>query len=407
MHTYCTQNRHKARTQIAMGFIEPSLLESDDTDHFTCSICMQLLDTPSSPSGCKEGHVFCAACLRDALKATPRCPTCRADSSPDALTRSRPLETVINGLRLRCAHGAAPPSAEPDAKRQKKDEVVEIQKGAVVAASSCSWRGKVADYQAHLAECLFEPHSCKHCGAMVCKRDDARHAVVCTVTCPFFGCGHRCPRAEMAQHHVDAADAHARASTAEISALKESSAAATRRIKELEDLSQWTVVNVDFRLKANDCFTIPATGVKAAISPWFPVWGGLNLRFRWLSYAPDARGINGLNASECYCLMTDVTKEACDGVEFYGQLGACDAPEHATGPRIRWTCALPANPYKFSGATETGHYTSASVSFADGPADLEKRSQMTQPDGTIRFMGKYMFRDPWRHSYLCRYEGIE
>ena len=402
MHTYYTQ----LATRIAMGFIEPSLLESDDTDHFTCSICMQLLDTPSSPSGCKEGHVFCAACLRDALKATPRCPTCRADSSPESLTRSRPLETVINGLRLRCAHGAAPPSAEPDAKRQKKDEVVEIQKGAVVAASSCSWRGKVADYQAHLAECLFEPHSCKHCGAMVCKRDDARHAVVCTVTCPFFGCGHRCPRAEMAQHHVDAADAHARASTAEISALKESSAAATRRIKELEDLSQWTVVNVDFRLKANDCFTIPATGVRASISPWFPVWGGLNLRFRWLAYAPDARGINGLNASECYCLMTDLTKEACDGDEVHGQLGACDAPEHATGPRIRWTCALPANPHKFSGATETGHYMSGSVSFTDGPADLEKRSQMTQPDGTIRFMGRYMFRDPWRHSYLGQYEGI-
>ena len=169
-----------------MGLIDPSLLETDDTDNVTCSICMQLLDTPSSPAGCKEGHVFCAACLRDALKATPRCPTCRADSSPESLTRSRPLETVINGLRMRCAHGAAPPSAEPDAKRQKKDEVVEIQKGAVVAASSCSWRGKVAEYRAHLAECLFEPHSCKHCGAMVAKRDDARHAVVCTVTCPFF-----------------------------------------------------------------------------------------------------------------------------------------------------------------------------------------------------------------------------
>ena len=244
-----------------MGLIEPSLVETEDTDNITCSICMQLLDTPMSPAGCQEGHTFCASCLQKAIKAAPRCPTCRAASSPNALTRNRFAENVINGLRMRCAHGAAPPSAEPDAKRQKKDEVVEIQKGAVVAASSCSWRGKVADYRAHLAECLFEPHSCKHCGAMVARRDDAQHAAVCTVTCPFFGCGHRCPRAEMAQHHVDAADAHARASTAEISALKESSAAATRRIKELEDLSQWTVVNVDFRLKANDCFTIPATGV--------------------------------------------------------------------------------------------------------------------------------------------------
>ena len=53
-----------------MGFIEPSLLETDDTDNVTCSICMQLLDTPMSPGGCKEGHTFCASCLRDALKAT-------------------------------------------------------------------------------------------------------------------------------------------------------------------------------------------------------------------------------------------------------------------------------------------------------------------------------------------------
>ena len=227
-----------------MGFIDPSLLETDDTDNVTCSICMQLLDTPMSPGGCQEGHTFCASCLRDALKAAPRCPTCRAASSPDALTRNRFAENVINELRMRCAHGAAPPSAEPDVKRQKKEEdVLEHQKGAVVAASSCSWRGKVADYRAHLAEhCLFEPHSCKECGAMVAKRDDARHAVVCTVTCPFFGCGHKCPRAQMAQHHVDAADAHARLTGAKIRALEASSATAlgavsalAARLRDLED----------------------------------------------------------------------------------------------------------------------------------------------------------------------------
>ena len=142
-----------------MGLIEPSLVETEDTDNITCSICMQLLDTPMSPGGCQEGHTFCASCLRDALKAAPRCPTCRAASSPDALTRNRFAENEINGLRMRCAHGAAPPSAEPDSKRQK---IVEHQKGAVVAAStpsSCSWRGKVAEYRAHLAECLFEPRA--------------------------------------------------------------------------------------------------------------------------------------------------------------------------------------------------------------------------------------------------------
>ena len=387
-----------------MGFIDPSLLETDDTDNVTCSICMQLLDTPMSPGGCQEGHTFCASCLRDALKAAPRCPTCRAASSPDALTRNRFAENVINELRMRCAHGTAPPSAEPDVKRQKKEEdVLEHQKGAVVAASSCSWRGKVADYRAHLAEhCLFEPHSCKECGAMVAKRDDARHAVVCTVTCPFFGCDHKCPRAQMAQHHVDAADAHARAATAEISALKESSAAATRQIKELEvrveDLnqqSQWTVVNVDFRLKAIECFTVPATGVTRAVSPWFPVWGGLSLRFRWMTYAPDARGINGVPPNQCYFLMTDLTEESYDGVEMYGKLAI-----HGTG--CYWAPGSRAGPVKFSGTARNENYMSASVSFTDSAADLQIRSQMEKSDGTVRFMGRYMFRDPWRQSYLRR-----
>jgi hypothetical protein len=192
-----------------MGFIEPSLCESDDTDHITCSICMMLLATPMMPSGCGEGHVFCAECIREALKATPRCPTCRADSPVDALTRSRPLESMINGLRMRCAHGAAATVAEPDAKRQKME----------INAATCTWRGKVADYPAHLTECLFEPHSCKHCSAMGAKRDDAAHAVVCTVTCPFFGCDHKCPRADMASHYVDAADEHARSTTDKINAL--------------------------------------------------------------------------------------------------------------------------------------------------------------------------------------------
>jgi hypothetical protein len=40
------------------------------------------------------------------------------------------------------------------------------------------------------------------------------------------------------------------------------------------------------------------------------------------------------------------------------------------------------------------------MSITDGPADLQERGKMMQPDGTIRFMGRYWFRDPWRQSYL-------
>ena len=31
---------------------------------------------------------------------------------------------------------------------------------------------------------------------------------------------------------------------------------------------------------------------------------------------------------------------------------------------------------------------------------LQERGKMMQPDGTIRFMGRYWFRDPWRQSHL-------
>ena len=46
------------------------------------------------------------------------------------------------------------------------------------------------------------------------------------------------------------------------------------------------------------------------------------------------------------------------------------------------------------------NYISSSVSFTDSAADLQIRSQMTKSDGTVRFMGRYWFRDPWRQSYL-------
>ena len=208
----------------------------------------------------------------------------------------------------------------------------------------------------------------------------------------------------MAQHHVDAADAHARASTAEISALKESSAAATRRIKELEvrvdDLSQWTVVNVEFRLPAALCFTVPPTGVGGAMSPWFPVWGGLNLRFRWLSYAPDARGINGLDPNQCYGLAVDLTEENCDGVLMYGKL----AVHATTPPYLSWVLASRAVPAKFSSTERDGSYICSSMSLTDSPANLQLRSQMTRPDGTLRFMGRCMFRDPVASEFLGRDE---
>ena len=124
----------------------------------------------------------------------------RADASVAALHRNRRVEAELDGLRMRCTHGRAGP-VEPDTKRQRTD----------LEPSHCDWRGKVAEYRAHLTECPFEPYKCEDCGEMVARREKEAHAAVCKITCPFFGCSHKCTRAEMAQHHVDCADVHARA----------------------------------------------------------------------------------------------------------------------------------------------------------------------------------------------------
>ena len=113
------------------------------------------------------------------------------------------------------------------------------------------------------------------------------------------------------------------------------------------------------------------------------------------SYAPDARGIRGMAPNHCYALMTDLTKESYDGVEMYGKLAI-----HGTG--CYWTVGSRAEPVKFSGTARDENYISGSVSFTDSAADLQIRSQMEKSDGTVRFMGRYMFRDPWRQSYLRR-----
>ena len=112
-----------------------------------------------------------------------------------------------------------------------------------------------------------------------------------------------------------------------------------------------------------------------------------------MTYAPDRRGINGVSPDRCYALMTDLTEESYDGVEMYGKLAI-----HGTG--CYFTHAGRADPFTFSGTERNGHYISSVVSFTDGAADLQLRSQMTQSDGTVRFMGRYWFRDPWRQSYL-------
>lgn len=203
----------RPRCNRKMGFIDPELLVSAaDAEGHTCCDCMNLLEKPRSV--CREGHHLCLECACNVISRTPKCPECRADATLAGLHRNRPLEATINGLRMRCVHSAAAATpAEHEAKRQKTDaeEVVAV----------CTWRGTVADYRAHLDECIFEPYKCADCGEMVARRDKEPHAEVCKMECPFYGCNHKCTAVEMDVHHVNFAAAHARSTAAALKAAKE------------------------------------------------------------------------------------------------------------------------------------------------------------------------------------------
>jgi len=239
-----------------MGFIEPALLEGDQAEGLTCSICMLLLEAPRSV--CGEGHLLCLDCARQALSRTPKCPECRADASVAALHRNRRVEAELDGLHMRCTHGRAA-APEPDTKRQRTD----------LEPSHCDWRGKVAEYRDHLKECPFEPYKCEDCGEMVTRREKEAHAAVCKITCPFFGCSHKCTRAEMAQHHVDFADAHALAAAAALKAAKEE-----------------TPFKFCWSVPAERAFPPPAGEVVTFQSPNYTIWPGLLATLAW---AGDAR----------------------------------------------------------------------------------------------------------------------
>ena len=177
-----------------------------------------------------------------------------------ALHRNRRGEAELDGLHMRCTHGRAA-APEPDTKRQRTD----------LEPSHCDWRGKVAEYRAHLAECPFEPYKCEDCGEMVARREKEAHATVCKITCPFFGCSHKCTRTEMAQHHADCADAHARAAAAALKAAKEE-----------------TPFKFCYSIPVDRAFP-PSGGVSDTINSLeYTIWPGLYAFVSWAGFPPGA-----------------------------------------------------------------------------------------------------------------------
>lgn len=155
----------------------------DEVDEvFICGICTMVLVRPRS---CQEGHTYCQDCISTWLQSHSTCPIDRNALTLGTLTNNRPVQTMIQKLKVRCSNfefEAPPPAAAGRAHKRLKQEIV---------VTGCPWTGTVQQRVEHLAqECDFEELECPHadCEEKMARRDLDAHTESCDyrmVTCEF------------------------------------------------------------------------------------------------------------------------------------------------------------------------------------------------------------------------------
>ena len=125
-------------------------------EDLTCPICLHLFVAPMQ---CKDGHVFCKACIEKVLQSKEECPMdCRRLQVAD-LSRALVVENMMDKMRVLCPHAAQHTEGE-----------------------DCGWVGKVSERQSHLDnECQYAEVPCLHdgCEVRVQRRVMIEHAVSC------------------------------------------------------------------------------------------------------------------------------------------------------------------------------------------------------------------------------------
>ena len=90
-----------------------------------CSICDDIFRNPVRLKSC--GHTYCMRCILQWGKHNFNCPLCRVNFTDKDIRTDIIASNIINDLELYCIY------------------------------SGCPWKGKVADFEAHLANCYFDP----------------------------------------------------------------------------------------------------------------------------------------------------------------------------------------------------------------------------------------------------------
>ena len=139
-------------TEAKYGY-DDSRFEKAVDDHFHCSICYNVLKEPMM---CRNNeHLFCRACITEHLNTNSHtCPECNEDLTVETLRRTRVVNNVLSGLKIKCDY---------------------FHRG-------CQEYIRLEELDSHVENCGFAPVKCSNeeCEMIVNKREIIYHeSTVC------------------------------------------------------------------------------------------------------------------------------------------------------------------------------------------------------------------------------------
>ena len=178
-------------------------------DEFVCSICLEIFVEPMQ---CKEGHIFCKACIEKTLKKKEECPMDRSKLLKADLSRVRAVENLISRKRVRCPHASQHTDDEDGCawvgKVSERQEHFDDECGHTLVPcphDGCGVRVQRRVVSEHAASCEQRVEACERCGEEGAVSQRAQHEEECpmgTVVCPRAGCEASGVRKETAEHEA-------------------------------------------------------------------------------------------------------------------------------------------------------------------------------------------------------------
>jgi len=148
-------------------------------EELLCPVCSLVPIKSDEPLQLPCQHLFCRACIEEALSRKGECPLDRIPCSVEELQTSRPISNVISRLKITCEY----------------------------AEHGCPERIEVCSLDNHVEKCSYAPTQCTHCGEVFTRRCLSSHEDECEkrpAPCGLYPCELVVPLDQLETHRDSA-----------------------------------------------------------------------------------------------------------------------------------------------------------------------------------------------------------